>query len=341
MKNYILFLVSAIMFAFTSCTSSEDIEINDIQSKYQAVFKINPSTVVEPFTWQPTPGELSTIPSNHKLRIRTLIYDMNGTLVTADSTQISNYTTFVNFDTELEKGNYTVVAISDVVQPGDEEAPEYWHLENSNSLNTTKITHAGWIGEQCEILGITSQTISVSETNNEYKIDIQPAGAVIYTYYNSIHEYSDIKRYQLEITQTIEEGVFDSNGKFNGSVENNDNKYLWRLSVVYPEYIDQDGGYVISYVLPQNNLRLRYAAYTYTGREDDYDGDSYWMGKELHISSIKAGDEFYIIADFADTENDYGVETGNVSGLTYPNTAATRSCFSAPFVGIEHAPRIR
>ena len=149
MKNYILFLVSAIMFAFTSCTSSEEIDINDIQSKYKAVFKINPSTVVEPFTWQPNPGELSTIPSDHKLRIRTLIYDMNGTLVAADSTQISNYTTFVNFDTELEKGNYTVVAISDVVQPGSEEAPEYWYLENSNSLNTTKITHAGWIGEQC------------------------------------------------------------------------------------------------------------------------------------------------------------------------------------------------
>lgn len=341
MKNYILFLVSAIMFAFTSCTSSEDIEINDIQSKYQAVFKINPSTVVEPFTWQPTPGELSTIPSDHKLRIRTLIYDMNGNLITADSIQISNYSTFVNFEAELEKGNYTVIAVSDVVQPGDEQVPEYWYLENFNSLNTTKITHAGWIGEQCEILGITSQIISVSETNNEYKIDIQPAGAVIYTYYRNIHEYSDIKRYQLEITQTIKEGVFDSNGKFNGSLENKDNEYLWRLSVVYPENINIDGGYIISYVMPQNNLRLRYAAYTYTGNKDDNEGEGYWMGKELHIPSIKAGDEFYITADFADAVNDYGVEIRNVSGLTTSNTPAVRSCFSAPFLGIEHAPRFK
>ena len=31
MKKYILLIVSAVVFAFTSCTSSEDIEIVDIE----------------------------------------------------------------------------------------------------------------------------------------------------------------------------------------------------------------------------------------------------------------------------------------------------------------------
>lgn len=325
MKKYILFMVSAIVFAFTSCTSSDDIEINDIQSKYQAVFKINPSTVVEPFTWQPTAGELSTIPTGNKLRIRTLIYNNIGELVYEKTDQFNNYDVIMNFSTELEKGDYTIVAISDVIEPADNDVPEYWKLSDYTHLNETKLTQTGYIGYQCEILGVSSQNISVSSTNNEYMINIKPAGAVVYTFYDNIHQYSDIKRYQLNITQVVETAVFDSNGNLVGSLENNNNEYDWRMNIIYPDNVDADGGYIINYVLPQKNLRLRYKGCTYTGFEGDTDGDSYWFGEAMHIPSINAGDEFYVWIDVADMENGYSVECGNVTGLTYPNLSSTRA----------------
>ena len=320
MKKYILLIVSAIVFAFTSCTSSEDIEINDIQSKYQAVFKVNPSTVVEPFTWQVTEGELSTIPTGNKLRVRALIYDNNGMLVYEHSEQFSNYNVLMDFSTELEKGEYTLIAISDVINPNPSEGQvaEYWVLGDYQHLNETKITSAGKIGYQREILGVVNKKISISSTNNEYVIDIKPAGAVVYSLYNAILNYEDIKRYQLNITQVVNEATFDSNGNLIGSLENNNNEYDWRLNIAYPNY--DPYVYIINYVLPQKNLRLRFAGYTYTGTDGDNQGSSWWFGKELHVPSISAGDQFYFWIDVADPDDEYSVEYGKVNGLTYPNT---------------------
>ena len=324
MKKYILFMVSAIVFAFTSCTSSEDIEINDIQSKYQAVFKVNPSTVVEPFTWQVSPGQLSTIPSENKLRVRALIYDNTGKLVYEKVEQFTNYNVLMDFTAELEKGNYTVIAISDVIRPNDNEVPEYWKLsEDYSQLNETKLTSTGYIGYQRNILGISSQSISVSSNNNEYKIDIKPAGAVVYTFYFNIHQYSDIKRYQLNMTQVVREGIFDLNGSLSSTLENNNNSYDWRMNIIYTQSEDADYGYVVNYILPQNNLRLRYAAYTYTGYDGDTSGESYWLGKEMHIPTVKAGDQYLVMIDMADSEHDYSVDYSNVTGLEYPNTSST------------------
>ena len=337
MKNYILLIVSAVAIAFTSCTSSEEIEINDTISKYQAIFKINPATVVEPFTWQAKPGELTTIDTSMKLRIRSLIYDNNGDIVTADTSFVSNYTTYVNFTTELERGTYTVIVISDIVQPNADKnhVPEYWYLSNCDKLSQTKISHAGYIGYEDEILGISSHTISVSESNNEYKIDIKPAGAVIYTYYKNIDAWTDMKRYQLNINQTVKEGVFDLNGNFNSSVENHNNEYDWRLSVVYPEYSSISSGYVISYVLPQNNLRVRFSGATYTGFNGDETGESYWFGEEQLLSAIKPGNEFVIKADFADYGNDFGVGYEDVTGKTFTKSVSSNYDYLPPLIDSE------
>lgn len=322
MKKYILFIVSTIVLAFVSCTSSEDIEINDIQSKYQAVFKVNPSTVVEPFTWQHKPGELSTIPSNSKLRIRALIYDNTGKLVYEKVEQFTNYEVLMSFKTELEKGIYTVIAISDVINLENEKVPEYWILsKNYSQLNETELTSAGYIGYQRNILGIASQSISVSSTNNEYKIDIKPAGAVVYTYFFGIHEYSDIKSYQLDKTQGVKKGVFDLNGNFKGILENNDNKYNWRMNVIYPQRETSDWGYVINYELPQNNLRLRFAGYT-SEKDDDPNRKGYWFGEEMHIPTIKAGEQYLVMIDITDSGNGYGVGYDNVTGLKNNNTSS-------------------
>ena len=311
-------MVSAIVFAFTSCTSSEDIEINDIQKKYQVAFKINPATVVEPFTWEIKPGELSKIETGSELRVRALIYDEKGVLLEEYTEHFSNYNVLMDFTVNLEKGNYKVVTISDVINKNN-VVSEYWTLTDYDNLNKTKLISAGYIGNSGEILGITSKSITVVSENNEFEINIQPAGAVVYTIYSGLHYDESIKRYQLGITQVITEGQFNSNGDFLPVIENHNDSYDWRMNVRYPENIKQDVDYVINYILPQNNLRAKF--FGYTNLENETGGKGYYWGNDLLVPSIEVGDQF-LFACFIDD-----VVTGyyNITGLTYPNIKSSKT----------------
>ena len=61
------------MFVFvavlTSCTN------DDITISYATNFKINPATVITPFTFEMNPGELESFGSDHRLRVRLLTYN--------------------------------------------------------------------------------------------------------------------------------------------------------------------------------------------------------------------------------------------------------------------------
>jgi len=322
MKKYILLIVSAIVFAFTSCTSSEDIEINDIQSKYQVAFKINPATVVEPFTWQIEEGELSTIPNGAKLRIKVLIYDANGEIRWDETSELSNYNSLMSFNAELEKGNYTCIAISDVIIPSEDI--EFWVLTGEAKLNQAKIQPTGWYGHKYNILGVENQNISVDGTNDEIKIDIKPAGAVLYTLYGGVDIYEDVQRYILLGTQHVSMAMFDSNGSLMPKLENHNNEYDSSINFYYPEMANDKGnGYSVSYLLPQSNLRLRFAAET--------ESELLWAsGQNAHLPSIKAGEEYYIMMDFSNYES--GLSVDNVSGSTSRNTSAIKSLLNEAFI---------
>lgn len=315
-------MVSAIVFAFTSCTSSEDIEIIDIQKKYQVAFKINPATVVEPFTWQVEEGELSTIPNDAKLRIKALIYDANGELKCKETSELSNYNSLMSFNVELEKGNYTCIAISDVIVPSEDV--EFWVLKDEEKLNQAKIEPTDWYGHKYNILGVENQNISVNGTNDEIKIDIKPAGAVLYTLYSGLDTYEDVQEYILLGTQHVSMAMFDSNGSLMPKLENHNNEYDSYINFYYPQYANDYGnGYSVSYLLPQSNLRLRFAGAT--------ESELLWAsGQNAHLSSIKAGEEYYILMDFSDYTN--GLMYGNVSGLTYPNTESSKALLNEAFI---------
>ena len=73
MKKYIYVLL-AFMAIFTSC-SNDDITIRTATN-----FKINPSTVIAPFTWEYESGDLESFNTDYRLRIRLLIYNSDGLL---------------------------------------------------------------------------------------------------------------------------------------------------------------------------------------------------------------------------------------------------------------------
>ncbi|MCS2309158.1 hypothetical protein NXX42_25705 [Bacteroides thetaiotaomicron] len=68
MKKYIL-LMFVFVAVLTSCTN------DDITISYATNFKINPATVITPFTFEMNAGELESFGSDHRLRVRLLTYN--------------------------------------------------------------------------------------------------------------------------------------------------------------------------------------------------------------------------------------------------------------------------
>lgn len=142
------------MFVFvavlTSCTN------DDITISYATNFKINPATVITPFTFEMNPGELESFGSDHRLRVRLLTYNSEGLLVQENVEYFTNYATLMSCSQNLPDGNYIAIAITDVVSyEGNNVALEYWELSDHDKLAETRIDDNGYIGLQYKILGIS------------------------------------------------------------------------------------------------------------------------------------------------------------------------------------------
>lgn len=316
MKKYILLIVSAVVFAFTSCTSSEDIEIVDIEKEFQVSFKVNPSTVVSPYTWEVNAGELSAIPNNAKLRIRTLIYDADGNLkYEAPVKSLSNYQSKVDFVTNLEKGNYTCVAISDVVGSQDGKDVEFWSFSNNEHLNQAKIEPTTWFGNKYNILGVASKNITITGMNDEVIIDIKPAGAVIYTFYDGLDRYNDIEQYRWVTNQKVS-ALFDNSGNLIPVVYNNNN-FINDISFVSPKEV---ATYRVSFMLPQTNPYFQ--LYGINKDTKEYMP----ITNEFNISSIKAGEQYMIFTSLVEDEE--ALFYSNITGLTFPDLGLSKTARS-------------
>ncbi len=188
----ILFLLLIATIGFTSCTNDE------IEIGYNTTFKVNPSTVVAPFTFDYKAGELESFNTNYKLRVRLLIYNKDGILVQEATDYFSNYASLMNTTLSLSPGEYTAIATSDIVKMSNDKITlEYWTLHNHKNLSTTEIKDEGYIGGENRILGISKKKFNIKGLNDNIKIDIQPAGAVVYIMYRNIHYFSDVEYYTL------------------------------------------------------------------------------------------------------------------------------------------------
>lgn len=293
----------AFLAALTSCTN------DDITISYATNFKINPATVIAPFTEEMTSGELETIPSTKKLRVRLLVYGNNGLLVGEAEQLLSTYSTVINTALNLSEGNYIVIAISDVINANNSEDSEYWILGDHSKLSDTKIMRGNYIGNQYEILGIASEQITIGKGGGEFNINLGPAGAVVYTVYSNLNSYTNVDSYELQVTKYSESAIFNADGSFIPTVENNNNDYGWRINAVdSDEWASVNNIYFINFILPMQNLYLQFCG--------DIDGEFYYVGNEMFIKEVKAGDEYVTFVDLADSENNYGVECGLINGTS-------------------------
>lgn len=308
MKKYIYMMLVVLAAGFTSC-SNDDIPMEeDVTMKtFETTFIVDPSGVVEPYRFEWTAGELSKIPNDAQLRIRILIYDSNGEIVEILTQKQSNYQSVWSVKKELEAGTYTALVISDVVNTNDPNVEEYWTLEDYGKINDAKLTkNPKYLGYQKEILGMCNFNFSVESSNSSISLDLEPVGAVCYyflwnleSYPVDIYLYTDVKIKSLfwdtSYNMNVERELLNDEKTIVGGIRN--------LSSY---------GYVVylAYMLPYKNQYFRFY-----GETDEAHG---WLGNDICIPNIKAGDQYFFECCFTSEADNYAYTYyDDVTGKTY------------------------
>ena len=204
-----LFFLSLIAgFVFTSCTN-DDVPVLD-----GVTVRVDPSTILEPFSYQINAGDLDGVGETQSLRIRLLVYDEDGNLYASEEQNVPNYLASANFNVAVpdDAFEYTFVAVSDVVDSDPESVAEYWQISEEQSLQTLRIayTSAFTYGEQ-EILGISSAKF---RGGRNITMELQAAGALICTYVSGYKDYSNIG--SVLVFGEYGNGYFDFSDAFDG-----------------------------------------------------------------------------------------------------------------------------
>lgn len=320
MKKYIL-LVLVFVTALTSCTN------DDITISYATNFKINPATVIAPFTWEWEAGDLESFDTNYQLRVRLLVYNSDGILEKEDTQYFSNYSVVMNSSLALPNGSYTAIAITDVIGKTASAISEYWILKEHQKLADTHIDDAGYIGGQNKILGISKENVTIDGKNrSDISINVLPTGALFFVWYRNIHNFNDISRYTLSCAKTAESCLFNADGNYSVVAENHNGSYDWRIDYIdVVDYPNNTGVYNYFYVLPVSNLNLKFQATSSSETKDVSD---------VMTINPKAGEEWMFVLNLKDEESEgkitckYGlansavqkstsqIELGNISGQT-------------------------
>lgn len=297
MKKYILLMFVVLTAGFTSC-SNDDISVEkNIVCK--TIFKINPSTVIKPFTFEYNPGELQIFDENYELRVRLLLFGQDGAYVDGDIQYLPNYNVTMTCNKQLEEGSYIAVVITDLKKKSSSTeaglANEYWTLNSDfENLSELKIQNAGYTGGKNKILGISYNNFQINSGDmNEVKIDVQPAGAIIAVKYDYPHYFYDVKQIQLGTNKLVNEYIFNTDGSY--SVIEDVNSYYddKRICVHHVDTYEGEACnhhyYNYYYVLPSKyNLK-----WLWSDTEEDFE-DLYEFHSNPMTLDIKAGDEWLL-----------------------------------------------
>jgi hypothetical protein len=309
MKKYILLSAIAIAALFTSC-SNDEVEISQ-----GIAVKVDPSNVIAPFTYEIVAGELESFGTSYKLRTRVLAYNDQGLLAAEATDYLTNYASIMNSILYLPEGDYTLLAITDVVERKNEATSfEFWTMTGEDNINTLKLSDAGYIGGKNKILGVASKNVSVSSGSEAFTLNPQAAGALILIEYLNIHQFSNVTEYKLQANRTCDFLAFNSNGQYVTTPENKNNQYSWRLTYINPQessFASINSTYRYSFSFPMNNVSYRYV-YSTSSVTDEV------ITPDLTIYSLKAGDEYVFILDLCDEDYNNGVTYyyGKINGTS-------------------------
>lgn len=321
MKKILYFLIAVVAMVVSSC-SNDDIEITRAIS-----VKVNPSGVIAPFTYEIKAGELESFSTDYKLRIHTFAYNEKGILVAEDVQYLKNYASIANSNLNLEKGTYTIAAVTDVVKmDGANIKTEYWKISGTEKLSTTKITDAGLIGGKYKMLGVDIQKMTLGDSKNECILNPQSVGALCLVEWYNIHTFPFVEQYSLDMSKACEFLQFNELGGYEISEKNENGAFKWRLIFLNLSiFTSLNYFYDYYFVLPMKNVKFKYT-YTQNGSKNDV------FNEDPASVSFEAGGEYWFALDLCDEDENNGVTraygvllNGSNSANGYCAKARTRS----------------
>lgn len=293
MKKFIYILSILSIGIFSSC--NEDIPIDEVLPSFDVTFRLNPETVVESF--YNTRLDIERLYSTEKLRLRLLIYNEQGTLVSSSEKYVGSYLEKEDVTVNLVQGSYFAIAISDVVEPNDQDAPELWTLSGEQSINSLTVTDAGYIGGESKVLGVNGLQFNVNKNGDNFTMELKPVGAIIYIRYDNIHMFNDVQEYNYECTKIAEKIQFDRSGNVTPSFSTG----LYYLSKITPSNLDKYNNVgVYAFVLPMQDLPTAFFA--------KVNGESLQITDALVLSNILSGKEYYAYIDLASDEDSFNAQ---------------------------------
>lgn len=331
MKKYLaLILVGlATTFTFTSCDDDKDV------TRQMVEFTVDPSTVISPFLpCEVVDGELETLSSYQKLRVSFFIYDDQGIKVYENATELSNYTRTVKETPHLAPGEYRLVVVSTIFKPSDNV--EFWDLEDFDRLSTAKIVSENRLGFESNILGLSVGRFTVDDSGTQgYDVELEPYGAMFVNMYFNIHKYSQFEKIGLVSNRTAESLSFNGVGSISLAVKSDGNRFNWWKSYCVPADLSLDAVYNYQFVLPIDNMSLKFQGET---------TDSYVDLSDSWTFDLKKGECYAFILDL-DDEGSISAAGGligegrssiNISGLegaaaSMDNADASVSVADLPF----------
>lgn len=313
MKKYLA--IFAVLFTVILSSCSND----DIPVTHATAFKVDPSTVISSYE-EYNVGDLTSLGSYYQLRIRLLVYNQEGVLVASDEAFSPDYTHVQTFSFNLSEGEYTTVAITDVVGKTSSAVDEFYTLSDQTKLNTTTLSYTGYVGGQRAILGLTTESQYISSSSREIGIKVKPAGALIVCHidnWNACLNWNDngvtldVKTFKLLGNQASSDLTLNSFGEPTFSIRSSSNyDYIWYTHDRNSDYV---GGYGYAFKFPMTNVKLKWVAETASG--------SYNWGDPA-VVDIESGKEYYFELDVENDEAgwyDLGIDAQKVAAMQIAN----------------------
>lgn len=281
MKKLVVICMAVMALMMASC-KNEDISISR-----EVSFEVTPHEVVN--NWIPyvlSESSITDLSSNNQLRINLLVYNKNGELIASDTQMLKDYNENMVATLELANGEYTVVAISDVVENGRDLC---WTIKGTERLSTLMIEDISTLITDDEaIVGIGNARIMVDADHSFHHVEMRPAGALVIvkdskmTYWEGVVSLSYLCSTKLNKAYT-----FNDNGSYISNVDEN-STFSYRIHYNYPEWMQPNYVYwEYHFIQPFGNTAFQWKLYVNNdegGTDEMVHENTYQANiKEMHV----------------------------------------------------------
>jgi len=301
-QNILTTLLFLGLLSSYSC-SNDDIPMEYVAGRHDVTFKVNPQTIIDAYRYSThleyIIGDYNLYDApGYNLRIKLLIYDKEGSLVSSSEQSLSSYRETTSFTINLPEGDYHALTICDLIKQSSQK--EYWTYKHEEKLSTLELDGSNNknLGGAGRIIGFKSKDFTLKTLDESFVCDLEPVGALIYSQFTNIHTniqqylYDKYKSninvdYIILYTKNYPSSIrFNSIGTYDISFDTEDG-HVYPLTAFYPDKESEDSFSDILVV-----FQTPYMSFG-VGAVDD--NNYYWtIGEEKTIFEIKPGEEYLV-----------------------------------------------